>query len=257
MRKLLFILIVLAFLLLLVTLNKHATKGNPADTMNTPNTTESNIKITPISHASMVLGWNNRVIYTDPVGIEGFADQPEPDVILLTDIHGDHLDLPTLQAVTKDKTTLLVPQAVAEKIANQVPGKVIVMKNGETITQQGLAIEAIPMYNLPESATSYHTKGRGNGYVVESEGKRIYISGDTSDIPEMRNLKNIDIAFVCMNLPYTMSVDSAAQGVLAFAPKQVYPYHYKGSDVNKFKDLVNAGNPNIEVKLLNWYPDAQ
>ena len=115
------------------------------------------------------------------------------------------------------------------------------------------------MYNLPESAQAFHTKGRGNGYVLERDGKRVYISGDTSGIPEMRNLKDIDLAFVCMNLPYTMSVEEAAEAVLAFAPKKVVPYHYRGpdglSDTTKFRELVNAANPNIEVDLMNFYPN--
>ena len=114
------------------------------------------------------------------------------------------------------------------------------------------------MYNLPESPTAMHTKGRGNGYVLGIGGKNIYLSGDTQGIPEMRSLKNIDVAFVCMNLPYTMDVKEAADAVLAFSPKIVYPYHYRGqnglSDINAFKNLVDAGNKNIEVRLRNWYP---
>ena len=121
----------------------------------------------------------------------------------------------------------------------------------------GINIEAMPMYNLPEAADAFHTKGRGNGYVLTIGGKRVYISGDTEDIPEMRALKNIDIAFVCMNLPYTMDVNQAALGVVAFKPKVVYPYHYRGQDVNIFKKLVNEADKNIEVKLVNWYPGAK
>jgi L-ascorbate metabolism protein UlaG (beta-lactamase superfamily) len=113
------------------------------------------------------------------------------------------------------------------------------------------------MYNLPEAPDAFHTKGRGNGYVLTIGGKNIYISGDTEDIPEMRSLTNIDIAFVCMNLPYTMDPTQAAQGVLAFKPKIVYPYHYRGQDVNTFKTLVNEGNKNIEVRLREWYPTAR
>jgi L-ascorbate metabolism protein UlaG (beta-lactamase superfamily) len=114
------------------------------------------------------------------------------------------------------------------------------------------------MYNLPESPTAMHTKGRGNGYVLGIGGRRIYLSGDTQGIPEMRALKDIDVAFVCMNLPYTMAVDEAADAVLAFKPHIVYPYHYRGqgglSDVNAFKAKVEAGDKNIEVRLRNWYP---
>jgi L-ascorbate metabolism protein UlaG (beta-lactamase superfamily) len=132
------------------------------------------------------------------------------------------------------------------------------MKNGQHTEQVGFKIEAIPMYNLPESDTSFHTKGRGNGYVVEKHGERIYISGDTSGIPEMRSLQNIDLAFVAMDLPYTMGVEEAADAVLAFKPRKIYPYHYRTplgfSDVAKFKRLVNSGNPATEVVQLNWYP---
>ena len=113
------------------------------------------------------------------------------------------------------------------------------------------------MYNLREEALKFHQKGRGNGYVLTLGEERVYISGDTEDIPEMRQLKNIDKAFVCMNLPYTMTVESAASAVLDFKPKQVYPYHYRGteglSDVNKFKSIVNTGNAEIDVVQLNWY----
>src|SRR5699024_3116838 len=117
-------------------------------------------------------------------------------------------------------------------------------------------IHAIPMYNLPQSPDAYHPKGRGNGYVLTIGGKRIYIAGDTEDTPEMRSLKNIDVAFIPMNLPYTMSVEQAAEGVLAFKPKIVYPYHYKGSNIKKFKRLVNEKDADIEVRLRDWYPDS-
>lgn len=123
-----------------------------------------------------------------------------------------------------------------------------------------VAIEAIPMYNLRKEALKFHEKGRGNGYILTLGGERVYISGDTEDIPEMRNLENIDIAFVCMNLPYTMTVESAASAVLDFKPKKVYPYHYRGteglSDVGKFKTLVNEGDSSIDVIQLDWYPKS-
>jgi len=114
------------------------------------------------------------------------------------------------------------------------------------------------MYNLREEALKFHTKGRGNGYVLTINKERIYFSGDTEDIPEMRNLKNIDKAFVCMNLPYTMTVENAADAVLEFKPKEVYPYHYRGtgglSDVEKFKQIVAEKNKAIKVVQLDWYP---
>ena len=133
------------------------------------------------------------------------------------------------------------------------------MNNGQTAVVKDINVEAIPMYNLREEALKFHEKGRGNGYVLTFGDERVYISGDTEDIPEMRNLKNIDKAFVCMNLPYTMPVESAASAVLDFKPKTVYPYHFRGteglSDVEKFKSIVNEGNPDINVELLEWYPN--
>ena len=153
----------------------------------------------------------------------------------------------------------IVPKAVADKMPAAFTPQVDVLNNGDTKERFGITIEAVPMYNLREEAKKFHQKGRGNGYVLNMGGQRIYISGDTEDIPEMRALTNIDKALVCMNLPYTMTVESAADAVLAFKPKQVYPYHYRGrpevSNVAKFKRLVNSGNPNIEVVQLDWYPN--
>jgi L-ascorbate metabolism protein UlaG (beta-lactamase superfamily) len=214
------------------------------------------LTIQPINHATLVLKYNNKSIYIDPTGgANAFNSLAAPDLILITDIHGDHFDPKTIEAVNTANAVLVVPQAVADKLPATIDKqKLVILKNGDKTMQQEISIEAIPMYNLPETAEAFHTKGRGNGYVLNVGSKKIYISGDTEDIPEMRNLKNIDIAFVCMNLPYTMDVNQAAQGVLAFKPKIVYPYHYRGQDLNTFKTLVNAGDKNIEVRLRNWYP---
>ncbi len=133
--------------------------------------------------------------------------------------------------------------------------KVTVLSNGQTISKFDISITAIPMYNLPEAADARHTKGRGNGYVLTFGNKTLYLSGDTAGIPEMRALKNIDVAFVCMNLPYTMDINEAASAVLDFKPKIVYPYHYRGQDTEAFKKLVNTANKEIEVRLRNWYPE--
>ncbi len=216
------------------------------------------VEVKPISHATMVLKWGETVIYTDPVGgAVAFQGQPAPDVILVTDIHGDHLSAETLSAVIGD-ASLIVPQAVKDLLPAGLAAQSVVMKNGATLTNHGLQIEALPMYNLPETTDSRHAKGRGNGYVIEQAGYRVYVAGDTAGIPEMRALEAIDIAFIPMNLPFTMDVDEAANAVLAFAPKHVYPYHYRGqnglSDVSRFKSLVAAGNPAIDVVLADWYP---
>jgi len=213
------------------------------------------LTIQPINHATLVLTYQHKNIYVDPVGgADAFKGESAPDMIIITDIHGDHFDPKTIEAVNTKHAVLIVPQAVADKLpATTDKANLVILKNGETTNKMNISLTAIPMYNLPESPTAFHTKGRGNGYVLTIGGKKIYISGDTADIPEMRSLKGIDIAFVCMNLPYTMDVKTAAGGVLAFKPKIVYPYHYRGQDINEFKKLVNAGDKNIEVRLRDWY----
>lgn len=221
--------------------------------------TGGDLTIQPIMHATMVMSYHNKNIYIDPTGgAAAFKGIGAPDMIVITDIHGDHFDTKTLQEINTKNAVMIVPQAVADKLPASIDKKkIVVLNNGQNTKQQEIEIEAIPMYNLPEEPNAMHTKGRGNGYVFTIGKKRIYISGDTEDIPEMRALKNIDIAFVCMNLPYTMDVTQASQGVLAFKPKVVYPYHYRGQDTNTFKSLVNAGDSSIDVRLRNWYPTAQ
>lgn len=220
----------------------------------------TNIDINPISHATAVINWGETTIYLDPVGgAEAFSGMDSPDMVLITDVHEDHMSAETLGALNLKNVSIIAPQAVKEQLPDSLANKITVMNNGENLTKSGISIKAIPMYNLREEAKQYHPKGRGNGYVLEQNGKRVYIAGDTEDIPEMRNLQNIDIAFVPMNLPYTMPVDAAADAVLEFAPDKVYPYHFRGqdgkADVQKFKKMVNEGNKDIEVVLANWYPE--
>lgn len=221
-------------------------------------TSKGPLTVHPLNHATLALTWQGKTIYIDPTGgAKMFEGIPAPDLILITDIHGDHFNPESLNAIKAEKATLIVPQAVADKLPAELKSEVVVLNNGKNTEQMGIRIEAIPMYNLPQSSDAKHTKGRGNGYVVTFGNKRIYISGDTSGIPEMRALKNIDVAFVCMNLPYTMDIKEAAGAVLDFKPKIVYPYHYRGqnglSDTEEFKKLVNDKNTNIEVRLRDWY----
>ncbi len=229
------------------------------DEMTVP--TGSEIQVTPISHATMILNWAGKIIYTDPVGgAAAFAGKPEADLILITDVHGDHLNLETLQAVSKDDTVIVAPQVVLAQLTASIKGTKVMLSNGAKTIQQGLSIEGVPMYNVPETPEAYHIKGRGNGYVIELDGQRVYISGDSGNTPEMRALVNIDMAFIAMNLPYTMSVEDAAAAVLAFKPTKVIPYHYRGqtglSDTAKFEQLVNKGGTAIEVDLINFYPES-
>ncbi len=223
-------------------------------------TSKGMLVLHPILHGTLAMEWNEKVIYIDPYGgAKSLAGLPDPDLILITDIHGDHLNHEALAVLNTDNTKFIVPQAVADKIEEKYKQNIEVLSNGNEIKWEGITVKAIPMYNLPDDSTSRHSKGRGNGYVITMGGKNVYVSGDTEDIPEMRNLKKIDVAFVCMNQPFTMTVAQAADAVLEFKPTIVYPYHYRGrnglSDVTKFKQLVNDGNTKIEVRLENWYPE--
>jgi len=246
------VVVIIGFYVFNSSMNKETQVGTPTQTVQKP-------QVIPISHATAILRWGDSVFYTDPTGgADAFEGQPAANIILVTDIHADHLSTSTLEAVVGPNAALIVPQAVKDQLPAPLDSRAKVLKNGETMTEQGLQISAIPMYNLPGPEEARHTKGRGNGYVIEKDGFRVYVAGDTAGIPEMRTLTDIDIAFVPMNLPYTMGIEEAADAVLAFKPQQVYPYHYRGpdglADVGKFKELVNAGDPNIEVILANWYP---
>ncbi len=217
-------------------------------------TTKGPLIIQPVFHGTVVFTWDGKTIYIDPYGgVKAFQGIERPDLVIITDVHGDHMNLETLQGLEIAGVPLVVPKAVADKLPDAMKDKSVVIGNGEKTSQAGIDIEAIPMYNLPEAADSRHPKGRGNGYVLTFGDKRIYISGDTEDIPEMRALKNIDVAFVCMNGP-TMDVKQAASAVVAFKPRIVYPFHHRGSDIADFRDLVLDNDGTIEVRLRNWYP---
>jgi L-ascorbate metabolism protein UlaG (beta-lactamase superfamily) len=208
------------------------------------------VQITPVLHASFVIQAGDKVIYVDPAKPANFDGLPPADLILLTDIHGDHMDADTIAKVSKAGTEIFAPAAVAKTIT-----KATVIGNGESKKWDKWTIEAVPMYNIkrgPSEGKLFHDKGRGNGYVLTYGGKRFYIAGDTEGTPEMRALKNIDVAFICMNLPYTMPPDEAAEAVKAFHPKVAIPYHYRGSDPLVFQKALEGTG--IEVRLLNWYP---
>lgn len=224
---------------------------------NSITTDEGPVTIHPVEHATFVMKWSGRTVAVDPIGgAARFEPFGKADLVLITDVHGDHLSIETVQGVARSTATIVAPQAVAEKFSETDRGRITVLANGESLDWDGSTIEAIPMYNLTPERQGFHSKGRGNGYLLTLGGARIYIAGDTEDIPEMRALKNIDAAFVSMNLPYTMDVEAAADAVLEFKPKVVFPYHYRGkggmSDLEEFRSLV-AKDPKIEVRLLEWY----
>jgi L-ascorbate metabolism protein UlaG (beta-lactamase superfamily) len=235
---------VLAFLILLVPLTHAAAEPQVFST------SAGAVKITPLNHASTLIEAGGKTVYFDPAQPAKLAGLPKADLILITDIHGDHMDPDSIKEISKADTEIFAAPAVVQTVTSGKP-----IANGETKTWQGWTIEAIPAYNLkrgPAPGKLFHDKGRGNGYVLTYGGKRFYFSGDTEGVPEMRALKNIDVAFVCMNLPYTMPPEEAADAVKAFHPKIVIPYHYRGSDLAVFQKALEGTG--IEVRLLDWYP---
>ncbi|GBC82601.1 hypothetical protein HRbin10_01728 [bacterium HR10] len=213
-------------------------------------TDEGEVKIRPITHGSLMLEFRGKIIHVDPWSRGNYAGLPKADIILITDIHPDHMDRAMVDQLKKETTVILAPAAVAETIREAQ-----IIRNGERKTVEGITIEAVPMYNLvrgPSPGQLYHTKGRGNGYVLTLGGRRVYISGDTECVPEIKALKGIDVAFICMNLPFTMPPEEAAECVKAFRPKIVYPYHYRNSDLSRFVDALK-GESGIEIRLRNWY----
>ena len=204
---------------------------------------------TQIKHSTFVLQSDRTTIYVDPVGeAADFSGFPVPDLILITHIHKDHLAPDLVAALKQGKTKVMAPPSVVEQL-----GYGIAISNGDTTEILGIGIEAIPAYNTTAERLKFHPKGRDNGYVLSKKGVRLYISGDTEDVAEMRSLEDIDIAFICMNLPFTMTVQQAASAVNEFKPGIVIPYHYRGkpdmSDVDAFEQLVTDS----KVSKLKWY----
>lgn len=214
------------------------------------------VVITPKSHASFVMQTPVGTMYIDPVGeADLYADMPAPDMILITHEHGDHYNAETLAAIMGENTTMITNLAVFAMLPAEMQARATSMANGDEMMAGNVGIAAIPAYNQTEERLNFHPQGRDNGYVVTVDGLRVYISGDTEDIPEMRALTDIDVAFVCMNLPFTMDATAAASAVNEFAPTYVYPYHYRGRDNGtqdpaEFAEMLTGAT---EVKFGKWY----
>ena len=212
------------------------------------------IVIHPVSHASFVMTTPSMVIYNDPVGaVSLYQDYPAPDLILITHEHGDHYNAETLAALVGEKTKLVVNPAVFGMLPGDLKARATAIGNGESAEASDIGIEAIPAYNTTADRLKYHPKGRDNGYVLTIGGRRVYIAGDSEDIPEMRALKDIYVAFLPMNLPFTMDIEQAASALGEFVPEVVYPYHYKGSDIDAFAELAVKSAPETKVVRGPWY----
>jgi L-ascorbate metabolism protein UlaG (beta-lactamase superfamily) len=212
-------------------------------------TTQGALKITPLYHGSVMLDFGGKIIHVDPWSQADYAGVPQADMILITHTHADHMDPAMIKTLKKASTVIVTAPAVADTL-NGAAGEVETIGNGEKKTFSGIEIEAVAMYNLvfgPSPGKPFHHKGIGNGYVLRFGDTRVYFSGDTECVPEMKALGDISVAFVAMNPPRTMPPAEAAACVKEFRPKIVYPYHYRGQNTQEFADgLKNTG---IEVRL--------
>ena len=205
------------------------------------------LQITFIGHGTLMFSFGGKVIHVDPVSREAdYGKMEKADLILITHEHGDHLDPQAIELVRTEKTSIVLTEVCASKISGGV-----VMKNGEVRNVQGLRIEAVPAYNLVHMSSPgvpFHPKGVGNGYIIAFGNKRVYVAGDTENIPEMKKLKNISVAFLPMNLPYTMTPEMVADAARAFKPAILYPYHYGETDTSRLVELLK-GVDEVEVRI--------
>jgi L-ascorbate metabolism protein UlaG (beta-lactamase superfamily) len=210
-------------------------------------TTAGDLEIFFIGHGSLMMKFGNKVIHVDPYSrLTDYAKLPKADLLLITHEHQDHLDPAAIDQIRTKETKVVLTEKSAEKVSGG-----IVMKNGDVQTVMGIKIEAVPAYNLVhkrENGQPFHPKGQGNGYVLTFGDKRVYIAGDTENTPEMKAVKNIDIAFLPMNLPYTMTPEMVADAARAFKPKVLYPYHYGDTDTSRVAALLE-GDKDIEVRI--------
>jgi len=234
------------FLILLLSQTALAQQPFPEDTIKTD---QGDLVITFIGHGSLVFTFQDMTIHVDPYSrLADYTSLPKAHLIFLTHHHRDHLDLPALNEVRTPNTMVIMTETCAEKVTGG-----LVMKNGEKLIVNGITVEAVPAYNLVhhrDNGELFHPKGIGSGYILTIADKRIYIAGDTENTPEMKTLKNIDIAFLPMNLPYTMTPEMVADAARAFQPKILYPYHYGETDPKEIALLLQSAPVEVRVRPM-------
>jgi L-ascorbate metabolism protein UlaG (beta-lactamase superfamily) len=216
-------------------------------------TADGDIIIHPVDHASLIIGFGTEVIYIDPVGgAARYEGLPAPTAILVTHGHGDHFDAPTLEAIA-GTAPILTSQEVFDKLPKGLKANASAMANGAEGSLNGIAVRAVAAHNITEDRMGYHPVGVGNGYVLTLGDKLVYVAGDTEPTEDMLGLTDIEVAFLPMNLPYTMTPEQAAEAINTFKPRIVYPYHYGESDLSVLETAVGADS---EVRLREWYPNG-
>ncbi len=227
--------------------------ANPAEFFQHPNRSietfgGKEVAIIPLFHGTLMFQFESYTVYVDPVSPERFDGFPKADLILVTHQHGDHLNAETIAKLSSESTVVIANGKSAEKLTSAK-----VMANGDTTTVGPLTVKAVPAYNLVrerEPGVKYHPKGEGNGYVISFGNGRIYIAGDTEAVPEMAALKNIDIAFLPVNLPYTMTPEDLKNAVDMFKPKIVYPYHQGQTDMQAVARLLEEVK-GVKARILS------
>ncbi|MBM3293748.1 MAG: MBL fold metallo-hydrolase [Candidatus Aminicenantes bacterium] len=210
-------------------------------------TDRGDLEITFIGHGSLAFNWAGKVVHVDPVSAEAdYAKLAKADLIIVTHDHYDHLDLKAAALLTKTGTAYVADPGAGEQLEGAT-----ILRNGDSAEVLGVKIEAVPAYNLVHMRAPgqpFHPKGVGNGYVLTFGGTRVYIGGDTENIPEMKTLRDIDIAFLPMNLPYTMTPEMVADAARMFKPRVLYPYHTGETDTSKLRTLLQD-EKGVEVRL--------
>ena len=236
----------LFFFIMFFTFSAAAKKPYETDIIKT---SAGDLKITFIGHGTLMFTFGAKIIHVDPfTKVADYEKLPKADVILITHDHHDHLDLKAVELVRTEKTKVVLTETCSKQIKNG-----IIMKNGDVQNVNGLKIDAIPAYNLVhkrDNGQPFHQKGVGNGYIITFGDKRVYVAGDTENIPEMKSLREIDCAFLPMNLPYTMTPEMVADAAKAFRPKILYPYHFGNTDTSKLLKLLQD-QKEIEVRIRN------
>jgi len=240
-------------IILLLALNLTVMIGNAQDLQtDVYETNKGELKIQFVKHGSIFFEYNGKVIHVDPVSRMGdYETYPKADLILITHHHSDHLDQNAIELLKKEHTKIVLTQKCKEM--SEYLTDVIVMKNGDVLSINELEITAVPAYNIKhkrENGDPYHIKGEGNGYVIKFDDKKVYVAGDTENIPEMKALQNIDIAFLPMNLPYTMTPEMVADAAGMFKPKILYPYHYGDTDTSKLVELLKDEDIEVRIKKM-------
>jgi len=216
-------------------------------------TSGGDLTITFIGHGTIMFTFGGKVIHVDPwTRLADYSGLPEADIILVTHEHGDHFDMEAIKKTRTEKTTVIYTERCAQQIEEQ-PANAIVMNNGDTRTVEGIAIAAVQAYNIRhkrDSGAPFHPKGEGNGYVLAFGDTKVYVAGDTENIPEMAKLGKIDIAFLPMNLPYTMTPEMVADAVRMIKPRILYPYHYGDTDTGRIVELLKGKETEVRIRPM-------